>query len=336
MQRAGWDPFDPSRECAAAVARHRTLGQFDWVDAACMQLFLLDLKISSRFCRNEPAFVSVERGKFVWSVALLFLMVEIRHPSDWTLKETQALDRMFDRWWKKTYEPTRDRFDQDTTKFGPDYVADRFTNYQPVVTLMALQEELGIADIEGDRRRISRAYAMLDQGEDDPKDVALLDLSALMALHRLATADGRCVSRWDSEGRLVLDVGRVKRGLEVNVMRARVGDREKPLTVVVKPHLPLPEAADTSASPADEALQTNLLDAVRAIVTLRGAEAVRSPAMRAAATHFDALVMEDESAERVGDQAGVSPQAIRQALRELLNDPAVKALAEGRVRARSA
>lgn len=312
----GWNPYDQSSECAAVMARPSGLAHLPWTDSAGIQWVLNFLKLAARFRRTQPD--NEVRDRYLLWYAHLFLLVELRCEVEWNPQEMLEQIRQVDDWIANRLVPARERMDADAA-LGIDHLCSRRAQYEPAITFMMLQEELGISDAEGDRLRMFFALEKYNDEGTLPRKGEKVSYETLYAAFGLAIADGRAVTKFDKDGRLVLVDWKVVDGLQANVHRnVEADDRCSPATDLGDEHrgADVFERDEELETPLSENEKRDLAEAARLIVAQRITQGGLPRATGIVLSSLEMLAQGEVTLEDLGTTHGISAQALGKALKQ--------------------
>jgi hypothetical protein len=210
LQRAGWDPFDPSPECRRLTAR--PVMDLSPLDGKGVHWRIVTLRVFSKFGKGDSW--RGDRGLRLMKCASLFVLAETYPGPEQNPEEAAKLYQELDRWHHDILLPCSDRMLEAFKTKGPEYVRNHRREFEPSVTLTLLEEQLGLIDRDRDQRLLGLGLAMHDQGTLTPKHSKAATLEHLVAYQEFLTRDGDSIARISPDGKITVDPKRVKTAVD--------------------------------------------------------------------------------------------------------------------------
>lgn len=318
IKAEGWDPLEPSDECRAALACPPVLHRMHYSHTRGIVAELATLKLVSRFCRGM--FLDEEMHRLMRFTAHIHLMAEVTPRAEWSLEELAVVTKRIETWEEVALRPAQKRMHDDGVRFGHEYIIAHQDQYEPAFTLMYLQAQLDLSDIEGDAYRLGRALLIVDEeaGQAAPRERC--EPWMLYDYFNLITADGRIVSRVDAKGRTVLDVNKVVDALQL-VHRPRSEPRIAPVSkLALSEKMPETTPESSEPSPVDVANERDVLARVMAAIQAAREAGGSGRAMAAALANAEALFSGETTLVDVAARHQLAPQVVGRALDDVRAD----------------
>jgi hypothetical protein len=204
LQRAGWDPFDPSEECIQATELPPMMSHLREMDRLGIYHQILWMKLLCRFGKGTT--YKGRRGQSLGAIALLFALRRSNLKDDLTPEvATQWLIRV-QRWRDVVLDPANERME----RAGPVEVLANPLAYEPAVTMAWFNANSGLIDPERDRLLMGIGRAMHEKQRKNIKQPIPTSEEELPAYHDLFTRDGRAIARITDAGKIEIDPKQVK------------------------------------------------------------------------------------------------------------------------------
>ncbi len=274
MTRAGWDPFNPSAECTAALDVVVVLTGLPAADRLGVRWRTTVLRLFARFAIGKD----MDRyGDHLTLFAPLFVLRvdERRLITPETLPTHCA---RFNTWFERRYLPSVALVSAATR----DEILANPSRFEPAVSAQVALDHVGLIDADADRSLMARGRAMHEEGTSRPSGIEPLDLPQLVDWFDAATRDGCLVTEFTPTGQMRVVPDKVKTALDRQYFRVEesfVGD------VTLDDVIGVVEVRDSTEAVRD----ADAARRVREIVARRLASATPGTREFYVLTHFDAL-----------------------------------------------
>ncbi|MCK6445773.1 MAG: hypothetical protein L6Q99_05220 [Planctomycetes bacterium] len=277
MQRAGWDPFDPSDDCVATtdtISVHCALSRLDTLGVRWRTTVL---RLFARFGVGDD----VKRyGDSLMLLAPLFTF----GPKARKRITPESLPRIctwFDRWYGRRFKLSDARARNATEA----EIESNLAAFEPAISAKIALDASGLIDHEADLALMAMARAMYNEGTTRPSDWDPMTMAELFEWFDAATCDGGTVSEFTSEGKLRVDPLRVKTALDRQYARTDLPSMHAAAHGGIEELLELTSAS----SEVDAIARVDEVHALREIIATRLAAVERGSADFHVLNNFESL-----------------------------------------------
>lgn len=244
MEAEGWDPFNPSEDCATAMARpvlpNRRPGTFIQIDTLGIHWVICTLELIRRFGARAGLNRPGHNEEAFHRAGMLFPMADrlVREPQPH--HEAKAAYEELVRW-----HDTRLATSADLRRRATDEeIIANVDSFEPDLTLALLIHERGFVDVERDRLKAAQGMDMHERNKLRLRPVAPLDMGALCDLFAWVTEERqRPLTKVTSKGTIALVPEKLKTALD--------GDLGRVITTRHEREIDLPSELDEGSGSSD-------------------------------------------------------------------------------------
>lgn len=206
LERLGWDPFDPSPECARAMACPDLVSTLCHLDGDVVYWRWVYLVLLQRFTRRREH--AGLRGELFVNVAFVFTLACRYTPRFWNVGAATELRARIARWHAKVLVAQAEACIRAKRERGWPYVRAHSSEFAVALVSAKVEDDLGFLGGLSDLPRFDAAMKAYGDGSEPHS------IEDLAAWFDLLTRDGRSLQTITNDGRLVLSRRHVQTALE--------------------------------------------------------------------------------------------------------------------------
>ncbi|MFN0009299.1 MAG: hypothetical protein ACKVXR_15455 [Planctomycetota bacterium] len=302
LQRAGWDPFDPSEECRKVTELPAMPDRLREIDRLGIYHNYLVLRLFARFARGTKDGDPIRRQ--LDAIAVYFALRRTNLWEGLTSEVAEKWAQKIARWREEVLKPADERMCQA----DPNEVMRNPGGYEPAFTHTRLTVNMGIVDVERDAEMLSLGLAMHEEDSSRPKQPRKpATREELAAFHAFLTEQGNTIARISDAGMIEIDPLLVKKWMETRVEPV-VQPEGHGLAEVVLPDPDLEEIQEALAV-------AEQVDVVRQIRDQRLEQAKEGSACWHVLHCFFELAQGDLSLRALSERVGISKSVLHDAFK---------------------
>lgn len=315
INSAGWHPDNPCEECRRILKRPPMPADLTAVDRIGVHWLQVQKHLVRRFGiagrKNEESQATIER------IALCHVVRQITIIGELTRERLESAYATVGLWHQESYLPASRRLLETLRTASPNeqWIFDQRPRFEPALTDTCLDFAEGFIDAERDRRTMSLARAMHEQGTLNPTELVSTDSEQLEAYFSLLCDD---YPLWTTaaDGSIALGPKLVKTALDGTLgrtMKRSDGNREIEGTAA---QLARVECDGRNPAPSNALDALSALDAVervREVIECRLARAKRGTARWWVLKYFTQLAEGEMTFAALAARSELSDSAIHEA-----------------------